>query len=108
VARSVDAPPVVVHKEVSRLVDGSWAARRAGNRGDESRDIDVLVIGSAARMELNEASTAAEARLRRRHRRTRRPEHAHGPIATRIGLLTPALPSAGGFDRLIAVARSDG
>lgn len=120
VARAVDAPTAVVHKEVSRLVEagvlgdsrqgrsrlvranpdyrllrpltelitgtygpvpiltreladvsgiqaayiyGSWAARREGDRGDQPRDIDVLVVGSAARTELNEASAAAEERL---------------------------------------------
>jgi DNA-binding transcriptional ArsR family regulator len=42
---------------------GSWAARHEGNEGDQPRDIDVLVVGSAARTELNEASAAAEAKL---------------------------------------------
>lgn len=121
VARAVDAPTAVVHKEVSRLVDagvlidarqgrsrlvranpdyrllrpltelimgaygpvpiltreladvsgidaayiyGSWAARHQGHNGDQPRDIDVLVVGSAARTELNEASAAAEEQLR--------------------------------------------
>ena len=121
VARAVDAPPAVVHKEVSRLVEagvlrdsrqgrsrlvranpeyrllrpltelitgtygpvpiltrelaavpgieaayiyGSWAARHQGAAGDQPRDIDVLVVGNAARAELNEASTAAEEKLR--------------------------------------------
>lgn len=120
VARTVDAPTAVVHKEVSRLVEagvlgdsrqgrsrlvranpdyrllrpltelitgtygpvpiltreladvlgieaayiyGSWAARHEGDQGDQPRDIDVLVVGSAARTELNEASAAAEERL---------------------------------------------
>ncbi len=120
VARTVDAPTAVVHKEVSRLVEagvlgdsrqgrsrlvranpdyrllrpltelitgtygpvpiltreladvpgieaayiyGSWAARHEGDQGGQPRDIDVLVVGSAARTELNEASAAAEERL---------------------------------------------
>jgi predicted nucleotidyltransferase len=120
VARSVEAPTAVVHKEVSRLVDagvlgdsrqgrsrlvranpdyrllgpltelitgtygpvpiltseladmdgiaaayiyGSWAARHEGDHGDQPRDIDVLVVGSAARTALNEAAAAAEERL---------------------------------------------
>ena len=121
VARAVDAPTAVVHKEVSRLVDagvlidarqgrsrlvranpdyrllrpltelimgtygpvpiltreladvsgidaayiyGSWAARHEGDAGAEPRDIDVLVVGDAARTHLNEASAAAEEWLR--------------------------------------------
>jgi hypothetical protein len=120
VARAVDAPRAVVHKEVSRLVEagvlgdsrqgrsrlvranpgyrllrpltelitatygpvpilareladvpgieaayiyGSWAARRQGDKGDQPRDIDVLVVGSAARTDLNEASAATEEKL---------------------------------------------
>lgn len=121
VARAVDAPTAVVHKEVSRLVDagvlidsrqgrsrlvranpeyrllrpltelitgtygpvpvvtealrgvqgideaylyGSWAARYNGETGAQPRDIDVLVIGTAARGDLNEAAAAAEDTLR--------------------------------------------
>ena len=120
IARAVDAPPSVVHKEVSRLVQagalrdsrqgrsrlvranpeyrllrpltelitgtygpvpiltralatvpgieaafiyGSWAARHQGHVGDQPRDVDVLVVGNAARTELNEASTVAEGKL---------------------------------------------
>jgi len=120
VARAVDAPTSVVHKEVSRLVEagvlvdsrqgrsrlvranpqyrllrpltelitgtygpvpiltrelagisgidaayiyGSWAARYEGDAGTQPRDIDVLVVGDAARTQLNDASTAAEERL---------------------------------------------
>jgi len=120
VARAVDAPPAVVHKEVSRLVDagvlrdsrqgrsrlvranpdyrllrplteliagtygpvpilsreltdirgidaayiyGSWAALHEGGAAGQPRDIDVLVVGDAARSALNEAAAAAEGRL---------------------------------------------
>lgn len=120
IARAVDAPPAVVHKEVSRLVEagvlrdsrqgrsrlvranpeyrllrpltelitgtygpvpiltralaavpgieaafiyGSWAARHQGHVGDQPRDVDVLVVGNAARTELNDASTVAEGKL---------------------------------------------
>src|SRR5659263_605570 len=119
VARAVDAPPAVVHKEVSRLVEagvlrdsrqgrsrlvranpeyrllrpltdliagtygpvpvvadvlhgtpgieaayiyGSWAARHDGESGTQPRDLDVLVVGTAARVDLNEAAAAAEER----------------------------------------------
>jgi hypothetical protein len=43
---------------------GSWAARYDGETGAQPRDLDVLVIGTAARAELNETSAAAEERLR--------------------------------------------
>lgn len=44
-------------------IHGSWAARREGDPGGQPRDIDVLVVGCAARAELNDASAAAEERL---------------------------------------------
>jgi len=43
---------------------GSWAARYDGETGAQPRDLDVLVIGTAARADLNEAAAAAEERLR--------------------------------------------
>lgn len=39
---------------------GSWAARANGQPGDQPRDIDVLVVGDAARARLNEVATRAE------------------------------------------------
>lgn len=43
---------------------GSWAARRVGDAGPAPRDVDVLVVGTTARAELNEVAAEAEARLR--------------------------------------------
>lgn len=43
---------------------GSWAARHDGEPGGQPRDLDVLVIGTAPRADLNEAAAAAEERLR--------------------------------------------
>lgn len=43
---------------------GSWAARHDGDAGPQPRDIDVLVVGTVARAELNEAAAEAEERLR--------------------------------------------
>lgn len=45
------------------LIYGSWAARRAGERGAFPNDIDVLVVGSVARRTLAEIATAASERL---------------------------------------------
>jgi len=43
---------------------GSWVARHDGEPGTQPRDLDVLVVGTAARVDLNEAAAAAEERLR--------------------------------------------
>ncbi len=45
-------------------VYGSWAARHSGEPGAQPRDLDVLVIGTPARADLNEAAASAEERLR--------------------------------------------
>lgn len=45
-------------------VYGSWAARHEGEAGEQPRDVDVLVVGTTARADLNEAAAAAEERLR--------------------------------------------
>jgi predicted nucleotidyltransferase len=42
---------------------GSWAARATGARGREPGDVDVLVVGTPDRAELNEAVEAAESAL---------------------------------------------
>lgn len=46
-------------------VYGSWAARMSGEAGADPQDIDVLVVGSPDRVEIQEAASAAEARLGR-------------------------------------------
>jgi DNA-binding Lrp family transcriptional regulator len=42
---------------------GSWAARHAGEPGAEPGDVDVVVVGDAARTTLNEIAAEAERRL---------------------------------------------
>jgi len=44
---------------------GSWAARYAGEVGPAPADVDVLVVGSASRSELDNCAQTAEIRLRR-------------------------------------------
>jgi AraC-like DNA-binding protein len=52
---------------------GSWAARRLGEPGDPPRDIDVVVIGTAARDELLDAGERASRLLHREVNITRIP-----------------------------------
>jgi hypothetical protein len=49
----------------SAYIYGSWAARYAGEPGPAPADVDVLVVGTARRAELDSCAQAAEARLRR-------------------------------------------
>ena len=46
------------------LLYGSWAARYSGESGPPPRDIDVLVIGDADRVDVFEAAEVAERQLR--------------------------------------------
>jgi DNA-binding transcriptional ArsR family regulator len=65
--------PVAVMPDVLAGVDGvrevhlygAWAARRVGELGDPPRDLDVLVVGSAARDVLLEVGEQASRRLHR-------------------------------------------
>jgi hypothetical protein len=45
------------------FIYGSWAARFSGTPGSAPGDVDVLVVGTADRAELNEAAAAAEQEL---------------------------------------------
>lgn len=69
VAGTFGPVPVIeaVLREVSGVEEayifGSWAARHDGAPGTQPGDVDVLVIGRAARADLNEAAGAAEERL---------------------------------------------
>ena len=45
------------------FIYGSWAGRYAGTAGRPPGDLDVLVVGTPDRAELNEAAAAAEAEL---------------------------------------------
>lgn len=73
--------PVAVMPDVLAGVDGvrevylygSWAARRVGEPGDPPRDLDVLVVGSAARDVLLEVGEQASRRLHREVNVTRIP-----------------------------------
>lgn len=47
------------------FIFGSWASRFTGLQGSSPGDIDVLVIGNPRRLDLHDAATRAEARLRR-------------------------------------------
>jgi len=63
-------PHLVIGEEFGVLdaiavaIYGSWAARYEGIPGRAPRDVDVLVIGEAARRDLYEAAERAEDRLR--------------------------------------------
>jgi predicted nucleotidyltransferase len=59
-------PAVVVARSLRRVrgieeayLYGSWAARRAGERGSPPQDIDVLVVGNPARGEVYDAADEA-------------------------------------------------
>ncbi len=65
-------PVVIVEQLLSSVegierafVYGSYAARRAGERGDSPRDIDVLVIGTPSREQLFDVADEASRRVRR-------------------------------------------
>ena len=63
-------PKVLVAEAFGRLgvnkvvMFGTWAARYSGVAGDEPRDIDVLVVGKAARIQVNEAADRVRTRLK--------------------------------------------
>jgi DNA-binding transcriptional ArsR family regulator len=63
-------PHLVIGEEFGALdaiavaIYGSWAARYEGIPGHAPHDVDVLVIGEAARRDLYEAAERAEERLR--------------------------------------------
>jgi len=61
------APPAIIAREFGDLrgaeavlLFGSWAARYLGQRGRAPRDIEVLVIGSPDRDEVDDAAERAE------------------------------------------------
>jgi len=63
-------PPVVLADELAEVpaiqevfLHGSWAARLAGRRGPAPQDVDVLVVGTPNRSDLDAAADRAERRL---------------------------------------------
>ena len=65
-------PVVIIERLLSGLsgiehafVYGSYAARRAGEKGDSPRDIDVLVVGTVSRDQLFDIAEEAERSVRR-------------------------------------------
>ncbi|MGB6058653.1 MAG: winged helix-turn-helix domain-containing protein [Microthrixaceae bacterium] len=63
-------PPLVIKEEFAGLegieelfIYGSWAARYNGEVGPAPRDVDVMIIGSASRDEVYEATRRSEQRL---------------------------------------------
>ena len=63
-------PKVLVTEAFARLgvnkvmIFGTWAARYLGVVGVEPRDLDVLVVGKAARIPMNEAADRVRTRLK--------------------------------------------
>ncbi len=68
----VAGPAQVLSQELAQvpgidigLIFGSWAARYHGDQGAAPRDIDVLIVGSADRDDIYEATNRAQRRLGR-------------------------------------------
>lgn len=65
-------PAVVVPRSLASVsgieelyIYGSWAARRAGEKGDAPGDVDVLVVGNPSRSAIADAALVAEQALGR-------------------------------------------